>query len=101
MIATAGDLTPAHRAALADVRLLLSAGAPVPISVLRAVAEVMPNAEPHTPYGMTEALPVADITLGRDRSRGRGERRLRRPSPRRGRRARSARSTTRAAPRAS
>ena len=23
----------------------------------------MPNAEPHTPYGMTEVLPVADITL--------------------------------------
>jgi acyl-coenzyme A synthetase/AMP-(fatty) acid ligase len=62
VIATAGDLAPQHRAALARVRLLLSAGAPVPISVLRAMAEVMPNAEAHTPYGMTEALPVADIT---------------------------------------
>ena len=30
--------------------------------MLRAVAELMPNAEAHTPYGMTEVLPVADIT---------------------------------------
>ncbi len=62
VIATAGDLTPRHREALAKVRLLLSAGAPVPSSVLRAVAEIMPNAEAHTPYGMTEVLPVSDIT---------------------------------------
>jgi len=62
VIATAGDLTARHRGALAKVRLLLSAGAPVPISVLRAVAEIMPNAEAHTPYGMTEVLPVSDIT---------------------------------------
>ena len=62
VIATAGDLTPRHREALANVRLLLSAGAPVPISVLRAATEIMPNAEAHTPYGMTEVLPVSDIT---------------------------------------
>ena len=62
VIATAGDLTPRHREALAQVRLLLSAGAPVPSSVLRAAVEVMPNAEAHTPYGMTEVLPVSDIT---------------------------------------
>src|SRR4029077_2439285 len=62
VIATAGDLTPRHREALAHVRLLLSAGAPVPSSVLRAAVEVMPNAEAHTPYGMTEVLPVSDIT---------------------------------------
>jgi acyl-CoA synthetase (AMP-forming)/AMP-acid ligase II len=42
--------------------MVLSAGAPVPRSVLRAVAEIMPNAEAHTPYGMTEALPVSDVT---------------------------------------
>ncbi len=62
VIATAGDLTLRHREALAKVRLLLSAGAPVPMSVLRAAAEIMPNAEAHTPYGMTEVLPVSDIT---------------------------------------
>jgi acyl-coenzyme A synthetase/AMP-(fatty) acid ligase len=62
VIATAGELAPRHRKALANIRLLLSAGAPVPSSVLRAAAEIMPNAESHTPYGMTEVLPVADIT---------------------------------------
>ena len=61
--ATAFGLTPAHRDALAGVRLLMSAGAPVSPAVLRRACEVMPNAEAHTPYGMTEVLPVADITL--------------------------------------
>lgn len=62
VIATAGDLSHRHREALSNVRLLLSAGAPVSLSTLRAVAEIMPNAEAHTPYGMTEVLPVSDIT---------------------------------------
>ncbi len=43
--------------------LLLSAGAPVPSSLLSAAAALIPNAEQHTPYGMTEALPVTDIEL--------------------------------------
>ncbi len=63
VVATADDLTHTQRAALGEVRLLLSAGAPVPASVLRRAGELMLNAEPHTPYGMTEVLPVADITL--------------------------------------
>lgn len=49
---------------LAGLRLVLSAGAPVPIATLRATAELCPDAELHTPYGMTECLPVADIELG-------------------------------------
>ncbi len=73
VIATAGDLTPRHRAALAKVRLLLSAGAPVPSSVLRAAVEIMPNAEAHTPYGMTEVLPVSDITPAGIEAAGAGE----------------------------
>lgn len=48
---------------LAGVRLVLSAGAPVPIATLRATAQLMPSAELHTPYGMTECLPVADVGL--------------------------------------
>lgn len=63
MVATSSDLTAEHRAALDGVRLLMSAGAPVAPSLLRQAAQLTPNAEPHTPYGMTEALPVADITL--------------------------------------
>jgi acyl-coenzyme A synthetase/AMP-(fatty) acid ligase/pimeloyl-ACP methyl ester carboxylesterase len=63
VVATAGDLTPARRTALTGVRLLLSAGAPVSALLLREVAQLLPNAELHTPYGMTEVLPVCDITL--------------------------------------
>jgi acyl-coenzyme A synthetase/AMP-(fatty) acid ligase len=63
MTATAGALSPDHREAMQGVRLVMSAGAPVPAGVLHAAVEVMPNAEAHTPYGMTEVLPVADISL--------------------------------------
>lgn len=48
---------------LGRVRLALSAGAPVPVATLRAVHELIPTAELHTPYGMTECLPVADVSL--------------------------------------
>ena len=48
---------------LAKLRLVLSAGAPVPVATLRATAVLCPVAELHTPYGMTECLPVADISL--------------------------------------
>ncbi len=48
---------------LARLRLVMSAGAPVPASLLRSVAGLCPSAELHTPYGMTEALPVADVDL--------------------------------------
>lgn len=61
--ATSAGLEPHEQAALRGVRLLLSAGAPVPPSTLRAMKELMPRAECHTPYGMTEVLPVADIDL--------------------------------------
>jgi acyl-coenzyme A synthetase/AMP-(fatty) acid ligase len=45
------------------VRLVLSAGAPVPVATLRAVGALCPAADLHTPYGMTECLPVADVSL--------------------------------------
>ena len=63
VVKTAGEMSPDQVVALQGVRLLMSAGAPVPVAVLRALGELMPNAEPHTPYGMTEVLPVADISL--------------------------------------
>ncbi|QCB94497.1 alpha/beta fold hydrolase [Cellulomonas shaoxiangyii] len=63
VVATAGDLTPADHAALARVRTFLSAGAPVPEHLLAAAGRLMPNAEPHTPYGMTEGLLMTDATL--------------------------------------
>ena len=50
-------------AGVASLRVILSAGAPVPSETLHAVAALAPDASLHTPYGMTEALPIADITL--------------------------------------
>jgi olefin beta-lactone synthetase len=47
---------------LASLRRVLSAGAPVPIDVLRQIQScINPSGEMHTPYGATEALPVASI----------------------------------------
>jgi len=61
--ASAGELSASQRQSLQRVRLLMSAGAPVPAPLLRSLQEVLPAAEAHTPYGMTEALPVTDISL--------------------------------------
>lgn len=63
VVASAAGLDEAGRRALAGVRLFLSAGAPVPPELLAAAGELMPAAEAHTPYGMTEVLPVTDISL--------------------------------------
>ncbi|GAA4979335.1 alpha/beta fold hydrolase [Pseudonocardia tropica] len=74
VVATAGGATcERHRAALARVRLVVSAGAPVPAALLHALRAVLPHAEPHTPYGMTEALPVTDITLAGIDAAGSGD----------------------------
>jgi olefin beta-lactone synthetase len=63
VVATAGELTAEQSSALRHIRLVLSAGAPVSIALLRRLSEVLPYAELHTPYGMTEALPLTDISL--------------------------------------
>jgi acyl-CoA synthetase (AMP-forming)/AMP-acid ligase II/pimeloyl-ACP methyl ester carboxylesterase len=71
--ATAADLSPGQRAALARVRLLMSAGAPVPASLLRSLRAVLPAADAHTPYGMTEVLPVTDVSLTGIEAAGTGD----------------------------
>lgn len=63
VVATAGGLDDGDRRALAGVETFLSAGAPVSEALLAAAGELMPNATPHTPYGMTEGLLMTDITL--------------------------------------
>lgn len=63
IVRTQRDLRSSQRLQLDDVRLLLSAGAPVRVSLLQAMRDVLPNAVAHTPYGMTECLPVASISL--------------------------------------
>jgi len=70
--ATASGLSQPERHALARIHTVLSAGAPVPLSLLREVQQLLPNAELHTPYGMTEALPVADITRAEIEAAGPG-----------------------------
>ena len=71
--ATAGHLSRDQRAVLGKIRLLLSAGAPVPVPLLRQVQKLLPAAELHTPYGMTEALPVTDISLTEIEEAGPGD----------------------------
>lgn len=64
VLRTGAEVTPEQRAALESVETVMSAGAPVPAPMLRELVNtVFPNAEMHTPYGMTECLPVSDITL--------------------------------------
>ncbi|MCT9868160.1 alpha/beta fold hydrolase [Paenarthrobacter aurescens] len=64
VVATKDTLSVAGHKALDGVGLLLSAGAPVPGPLLAEVQTLLPRASLHTPYGMTEALPVTDISLG-------------------------------------
>lgn len=51
-----------HRRQMPTLRRVLSAGAPVPPAVLESIRSVMhPEGEMFTPYGATEALPIASI----------------------------------------
>lgn len=63
VVATRDNLSGSQALALGNVKMLLSAGAPVPESLLAEVQVLMPGASLHTPYGMTEALPVTDISF--------------------------------------
>ena len=63
ILRTENELTANDRQPLEKVRILLSAGAPVRVPLLQAMRSVLPNAVAHTPYGMTEVLPVASISL--------------------------------------
>ena len=70
VLATQGGLSRAGHQTLGRVELLLSAGAPVAEALLADVARLLPRAALHTPYGMTEALPVTDINLEQIRAAG-------------------------------
>ena len=63
IVATRKALSESQLAACAKVRLGLSAGAPVRAALLNAARQVFVNASFHTPYGMTEVLPLASISL--------------------------------------
>ena len=72
LVETRDEIDPSFQPALDGVETILSAGAPVRPSLLEAVKTVFPNAEAHTPYGMTEVLPVASISLSELNDIGRG-----------------------------
>ncbi|MBQ2821983.1 MAG: AMP-binding protein [Thermoguttaceae bacterium] len=58
-----GNWCHSHGEKLENVRMILSAGAPVQENVLRGIRDIIhPEGEIHTPYGATEALPVATIS---------------------------------------
>ncbi|HVQ88391.1 MAG TPA: alpha/beta fold hydrolase [Actinomycetes bacterium] len=72
VVQTAGALRQKQRESLTRVRLLLTAGAPVPYETLRAASSLMGDCQAHTPYGMTEAMPLCDVTLGEIEDAGMG-----------------------------
>ncbi|HTL68624.1 MAG TPA: fatty acid CoA ligase family protein [Lacunisphaera sp.] len=51
-----------HHLKLGSVRRILMAGAPVPPALFVDVQNILPNGTAHSPYGATEALPVATIS---------------------------------------
>ncbi|MFI7482899.1 alpha/beta fold hydrolase [Kocuria sp. M1R5S2] len=63
VIDTQDDLDAGQRRALGLVETVLSAGAPLPERLLERFQELVPAASVHTPYGMTEGLPLTDVTL--------------------------------------
>lgn len=63
VVATGSGLSEPGRTACSAVRLLLSAGAPVRAELLAQATTIFTAADAHTPYGMTEILPIADISL--------------------------------------
>jgi len=60
------------RSALSSLRLVLGAGAPVSREILQGMQELCPQADVRTPYGMTEVLPVCDVSLDDIRAAGDG-----------------------------
>ncbi|WP_188109287.1 alpha/beta fold hydrolase [Paeniglutamicibacter gangotriensis] len=69
---TKDSLDASQLKVLAGVSLMMSAGAPIPEPLMAKVQELVPQARVHTPYGMTEALPVTDIDLDGIRAAGSG-----------------------------
>ena len=62
LIRRVGDYGAGHGIKLPSLRRVISAGAPVPASVLASFATMLrPGVEIFTPYGATESLPVASV----------------------------------------
>jgi acyl-CoA synthetase (AMP-forming)/AMP-acid ligase II/pimeloyl-ACP methyl ester carboxylesterase len=72
VVATADGLDDHQRAATAQLRAVASAGAPISKEALRAMRPHFVNAQIHTPYGMTEVMPVTNISLEEIEAAGAG-----------------------------
>ncbi len=57
-----GDHCVANRITLPSLRRVLCAGAPVPAALWETSLTFLPNGQLHSPYGATEALPVATVS---------------------------------------
>ena len=57
-----GDHCLAKNITLPSLRRVLCAGAPVPAALWKNSAAFLPNGQLHSPYGATEALPVATVS---------------------------------------
>jgi acyl-CoA synthetase (AMP-forming)/AMP-acid ligase II len=57
-----GDHCVAHRLRLPTLRRVLCAGAPVPAALWRSSAQFLNRGQLHSPYGATEALPLASVS---------------------------------------
>ena len=73
VLATSRELDAEQRASFESLRLVLGAGAPVSSALLHGMGDLCTNAEVRTPYGMTEALPVCDVTVGEIDAAGPGD----------------------------
>ncbi len=73
VLATSAGLDDRQRRSFDSLRLVLGAGAPVSSALLHGMGDLCPNAEVRTPYGMTEALPVCDVTVGEIDAAGPGD----------------------------
>nr|WP_306439971.1 alpha/beta fold hydrolase [Brevibacterium sp. 91QC2O2] len=61
VVATADELDAEQLEAFGRIDLVLSAGAPVPLSLMDELTHWFPRAQIHSPYGMTEGLLLTDI----------------------------------------
>ena len=57
-----GDRCIEKQIALPSLRRVLCAGAPVPAALWKNSSAFLPNGKLHSPYGATEALPVASVS---------------------------------------
>ena len=73
ILETASALTDADVESLGSLRLVMGAGAPVSAALLHGMARICVNADVRTPYGMTEVLPVTDVSIGEIDEAGAGD----------------------------